>query len=92
MRSDLIETNEEAVVYVRDWDLLVTVQLHEDTPSVLLLDKLSKIIKSLILLRVNRRSEAESFYTGQKNILVTPKTTCRLLLLVYQMTSSVQVQ
>ena len=29
---------------VRDWDLFVTKQLHEDTQSVLLLDKLSKII------------------------------------------------
>ena len=44
--SGSIEKNEEAVVCVRDWDLLVTKQLHEDTPSVLLLDKLSKIIDS----------------------------------------------
>ena len=42
--SGSIETNEEVVMCVRDWHLLVTIQLHEDTPSVLFLDKLSKSI------------------------------------------------
>ena len=34
-----IDTNEEATVYVKDLDILVTVQLFEDTPAVLSLGK-----------------------------------------------------
>ena len=37
-----VPTNEEATVYVYDLDLFVTVQLLEDTPTVLSLGKLSE--------------------------------------------------
>ena len=35
-----VQTNEEATVYVEEWDTLLTVKLLEDTPAVLSLRKL----------------------------------------------------
>ena len=35
-----VQTHEEATVYVKEWDIFLTMKVHEDTPAVLSLGKL----------------------------------------------------
>ena len=55
-----VQTKEEAAVYVKELDLLVTVMLPEDTPAVLSLGKLCE----------DHRSHYHFFTSGQKPHLI----------------------
>ena len=71
-----VQAKEEATVYVRGLDLLVTVMLLENTPAVLSLGKLSKNLGTVIIGRVARHHissrKARKFIATHHVPLVVP--------------------
>ena len=76
-------TKEEATVYVRELDLLVTVMLLEDTPAVLLLGKLCEDHGGNYL-PLDQWSVTTSHQQKQKISNATRRTTYHSLSLVYR--------
>ena len=80
-----IDTGEEAKVYVKDFDMFVTVQLLEDTPEVVTSAKLCE--ENGHSCEWNEGHSAKSYSTWQKQNLADPTHSCLLLLLVYRVRS-----
>ena len=53
-----VQTHEEAIVYVKELDIFLSVKVLENTPAVFSLGKLC--VKKLIFLRVDQRSKTTS--------------------------------
>ena len=86
-----MNATEEAMVYVKEMDMFVTVQLLQDTPAVLSLGKLCE--EKSIYMSGQKGSELQSYQKSQKNV---PCCKCDnfvpIVVLVYQVKHTSRVQ